>query len=209
MFSRNPIPTCLSLLTWALLAVAAAGAQTTWHVDDDAPNDPGPGDPAVSDPLEDGSAEHPFDAIQEGIDAAVNGDTVLVLDGTYTAEGNRDIDFGGRLITVRSENGPDGCIIDCESEGRGFYFHNGETSEAVVEGFTITNGDADVGGGIHCYVSSPTIKDCTITNGTAGSLGGGISAAGANPIISNCTITGNTAGLGGDAGPARINRYSG
>jgi probable HAF family extracellular repeat protein len=53
------------------------------YVDDDAPNDPGPGDPSISDPLEDGSKAHPFDAIQEAIDAALCRDTVIVLDGTY------------------------------------------------------------------------------------------------------------------------------
>jgi hypothetical protein len=54
--------------------------------------------------------------IQAGIDAAVNGDTVLVADGTYTGVGNRDIDFKGKAITVKSENGPENCIIDCEKE---------------------------------------------------------------------------------------------
>ena len=72
----------------AMLSLAsAAPAQTIWYVDDDAPNDPGPGDPNVSDPDEDGSPQHPFDAIQEGIDAAQVDDTVLVLDGTYTGTG--------------------------------------------------------------------------------------------------------------------------
>ena len=38
-----------------LLTASAAHAQTTWHVDDDAPADPGPGDPTISDPADDGS----------------------------------------------------------------------------------------------------------------------------------------------------------
>ncbi len=39
---------------------------------------------------------------------------MLVADGIYTGEGNRDIDFLGKAITVRSENGPESCIIDCQ-----------------------------------------------------------------------------------------------
>ena len=92
---------CIIMLLAFSLAVAAGGdspAETLLYVDDDAPNDPGHGDPTVSDPVEDGSADHPFDAIQEALDAASDGDTIIVRDGTYTGAGNRDIDFGGKAV---------------------------------------------------------------------------------------------------------------
>jgi hypothetical protein len=184
-----------------LIVMATAKAQATWYVDDDAPNDPGPGDPSVSDPLEDGSQEHPFDAIQEGINAAVNGDTVLVLDGTYSGTGNRDIDFGGKLITLRSQNGPDNCRIDCQQLGRGFYFHNGETVEAVVNGFIIQHGYASqsspgraYGGGTYNDGSSPTVTNCVFSGNDTYWTGGGMcNRNGSSPIVTNCTFIDNHA----------------
>ena len=56
--------------------------------------------------------------IQAGLDAADNGDTVLVADGIYTSDGNRDIDFPCKNIVLKSENGPLTTIIDCEGDIR-------------------------------------------------------------------------------------------
>ena len=184
------------LLIGVLAAAGDACAQTTWYVDDDAPGDAGLGDPTVSDPNENGSAAHPFDAIQEGIDAAVNGDTVLVLDGEYTGVGNRNLDFEGRLITVRSANGAASCVIDCQNLGRGFTFANGETAAAAVQGFTITNGSADHGGGMYNVGSSPTVTHCTFSSNAAES-GGGMHNSYASPTVTHCTFSANEAGWGG------------
>jgi len=145
--------------------------------------------------------------IQAGIDSAQNGDTVLVAPGTYTGNGNRDIDFGGKGVVLKSENDPDSTIIDCEGSAsephRGFYFHSGEDSSTVVEGFTIRNGygltdspfpSESVGGGIKCdSSSSPKIINNTIS-GNSGSAGGGIYCdLQSSPTISNNTIAGNSA----------------
>jgi len=104
--------------------------------------------------------------IQAGIDASVDGDTVLVADGTYAGAGNKNLDYEGRAITIVSENGPYFTTIDCEGDGRGFYFRNAETSFSKLDGFTITNGHASLGGGIRCVHSSPTIKNCILWNDT-------------------------------------------
>ena len=132
-----------------------------------------------------------YPTIQAGIDAAKDGDTVLVADGVYTGNGNRDIDFKGKLITVRGKHGPENCIINMEGAGVGFYFQNGETDDAVLDGFTVTNGRL----GIDCVGSSPTIRNCIITgNGTAG----GLLLRDSNAGITDCTITWNNAvGSGG------------
>ena len=66
----------VALLAGVVMLTATTQAQTTWYVDDDAPNDPGPGDPTISDPNEDGSPAHPFDEIQEDIYCCEDGDKV-------------------------------------------------------------------------------------------------------------------------------------
>jgi len=112
-----------------------------------------------------------YATIQAAINACNNEDTVLVADGVYTGDGNRDIDFLGKAITVKSENGPENCIINCQGSSdyrrRGFYFHNGESSNSVLDGFTIMNGYAVYGGGIYCDGASPTIINNVIANNTA------------------------------------------
>jgi len=133
-------------------------------VDDDAPGDPEPGNPNISDPLEDGSTMHPFDSIQEAINAVADGNNVVVLEGTYTGTGNHDLDLLGKAVGLYGLSGPQGCIIDCQQQGRGFHFHSGETEDTLVDGFTIRNGLADKGGGIYFDNSSPTIRNCIITD---------------------------------------------
>ena len=149
-----------------------------------------------------------YSTIQAAINAAQSGDIVEIADGSYTGEGNRNLDFNGKAITVRSASrDPNLCIINCEGNGRGFYFHSGEEPDSVVEGLTVTNGAVDgnspagsCGGGICChYASSPTFIECTISgnradsgNGT-GSYGGGMcNLFSSNPTLTNCTFSGNS-----------------
>lgn len=176
----------------------------TYYVDDNAPNDPGLDNPAVSDPCEDGSVDHPFDAIQEAIDVICGLGLVVVRDGTYTGTGNNNIDFGGKAITLRSQNGADVTIIDCENSVRGFHFHSGEGAESVVNGFKIINGfgapGLGYGGGIWCAYSSPMIINCTISNCSAAistSHGGGMSNFYCSPTVTNCLFSGNSSNWGG------------
>jgi hypothetical protein len=140
--------------------------------------------------------------IQAGIDAASNGDTVLVADGIYTGDGNRDIDFLGKTVVVMSEKGPEHCIIDCQGDEsnkhRGFYFHGGEGPGSVLKGFTITGGFKPSGGGIMCSGSSPTIEGNIIRQNTAYDwAGGGIHCYSSSAVITGNVIMGNTADLSG------------
>ena len=62
-----------------------------------------------------------------------------------------------------------------------------------MDGFTITGGLAEEGGGIYCADSSPTITNCTISNNLANSSGGGIYCHVSSPTVTNCTISNNYA----------------
>ena len=149
--------------------------------------------------------------IQAGIDASVNADTVLVQPGTYF----ENINFNGKHITIASlmltTQNPSyisQTIINSNQNGRVVTFENEENSEAVLCGFTITNGFAqgnsnwydDCGGGIYCgYYTNPRLNDLVIIENTAEDSGGGIYCdelnGGAN--LTNVTICGNSAEYGG------------
>ncbi|MFC1739804.1 hypothetical protein ACFL1G_12270 [Planctomycetota bacterium] len=142
-----------------------------------------------------------FNNIQAAINAANDFDIIEVLPGLYTGFGNKNIDFNSKAVTVRSTNPNDPnivaiTIIDCEKNGRGFYFHKGEDPNSILEGLTITNGYMKKGGGIYCYESNPTIRRCVIENSVAygGWLnvgGGGIFCHKANPTLIGCVLNKN------------------
>lgn len=88
----------------------------------------------------------PFHNIQDAIDQANDYDRILLADGIFTGARNYDISFEGKRITICSLNAdPSICIIDCQGQGSGFRFENGETNEAILRNITIRN--ATSGGG--------------------------------------------------------------
>ena len=129
--------------------------------------------------------------IQGGIDAAEDGDTVLVAPGTYV----ENIYILRRSITLQSESGADATVIDGNASDTVMRFHGIITEGMIVDGFTLKNGGPYDGGGIHCRdASSPTIRNCKISGNTVLHLGGGIYCReSSSPTITNCTISGNIA----------------
>ncbi len=161
-----------------------------------------------------------YPTIQAAINASSNGNIVEVAPGTYTGEGNINVNFLGKNITVRSQLGSSYTTIDCGGVGslnRAFVFDSNEGSGAVLQGFTIQNGDArgrpnfdiyyndEHGGAIRIRSASPTITDCVFKNNN-GLLGGAIHCMKiANepdivyPTFNNCVFEGNYAASDGGA----------
>ena len=159
--------------------------------------------------LVDWAGEGDFTTIQEGLDYAVPGDTVLVMPGTYWGAGNTDLHFDGKEVTLVSAGGLSATIIDCEGVSRAFVLMDGEGPLTVIEGFTIANGATqgiswpeDSGGGILLVGTSPTIRNVVFENNWAEYVGGAIACIdGACPEITDCSLIGNMAndGAGGMA----------
>jgi len=188
----SPFKVCICLIFIASLPAANGYADAIYV---DMTNTSGPWD---------GSATYPYQYIQDGIDDANNGDTVIVRPGLYTGEGNREITFTGKAITLLGISGPNETIIDCEGDDmhprRGICFNSGEDANSILKGFTITGGYYyDNGTGIYCEESSPTITNCVIIDNGSYKRGGGICylRSPGTPEISNCRIEENSASDGG------------
>jgi hypothetical protein len=139
--------------------------------------------------------------IQAGVNAANEGDTVLVAPGTYTGPGNYDILIDGKGLVVISESGPAVTIIDCEQNGRGFLIRGPANTDTEISGLTIANGEMDAGAGLWLTRASATVKFCIFRDCIAEDAGAVlVSGDGEEAVASlvNCTFVGNIAtNLGG------------
>ena len=161
-----------------------------------------------------------YPTIQEALDAASQGDTVLVSPGVYVENLVWPATQG---ISLLSQSGPGLTIIDGHEDGRVIEITSGVTTSTVISGFTIMNGwvypgagagiylqwssptitgnvitgndctehTSGWGGGIYCYGSSAVIEDNTILDNCA-RMGGGIACRECSPLINGNTISGNS-----------------
>ena len=138
--------------------------------------------------------------IQSAVDMASSGDTIIIRDGVYTGEGNRDVLFYGKNVCLESLNGPEYVTIDCQGTNleyhRAFNLNYNEDSSFTIDGFTIINGYHENGGAIYCKSASPLILNCAFRNNKA-TLGGAIYGGYPDFIIDNCVFENDSAKMGG------------
>lgn len=153
-------------------------------------------DNAVSSDFEDGTAQAPFDTIQEAIDVASEGVAIVVRRGTYA----ENIDLDGRNIYLtgidpNKPNEPAFPIIDGNDSGPVLSFTHGEDPNCIVTGFVLTGGKGPHAGAILCSGSGPTIANCLIVgNRTTDPDGAAIYCTDSNALFTNCTVADNCGG---------------
>lgn len=146
-----------------------------------------------------------YATIAEAMQASGDGDEIVLAAGTYVGDGNRNLYFDGRAITIRSTdpNDPnvvDATVIDCQGEElwphTAFIFQDGEGPDSVVAGLTITGCYGAYGGAMVCWSASPTVRDCVFV-GNGGLFGGAIYNSGGSLTILRCRFTDNVGTSGG------------
>lgn len=187
----------------------------TWtHGQSGGPSLAGP--PAATGPVWvvplDGGAWSSFATIQDAVDAAVSGDTVLLSAGVYRGPGNRDVHVSGKDVRIEHGGDPARCVIDAQGLGQGFFFDGlTVTGDSLLRGVTVLNGLGIRGGGIRCDAGArPRIERCVV-RGCQGSIGGGIYYFISSTMtfdrgsIVDCLVEGNSAtGYGGGMHIAQV-----
>ena len=134
-----------------------------------------------------------YASIQDAIDASSDGDTICVEAGTYY----ENIDFDGKAVSVIGAAGAHRTILDGGGSGTVVTMENGEDSDTVLRGFTITNGYAVDGAGMYFYDVAPTLRNLIIADNEATDDGAGVFSMYSQYTMDNVLFHENVAGSWG------------
>lgn len=166
---------------------------STLHVDDDGPHDPGLGDAAISDPGENGTADHPFDRIQEAIEVAASDATVRLAPGTY----HENVDLLGKSICLMGFDPDDPNIsaypvLDGPGSGPVLQCTQNEDPNCLIMGLFITRTGPHTGPAVLCSQSSPSLANCLIVGHRIPDPDTGVvTCIDSQALLVNCTIADN------------------
>ena len=118
---------------------------------------------------------------------------ICVSPGTYP----ENLDFFGLEVHLLGLGGPETTIIQGDGTDSVVRFDTGEGPDSILEGFTITGGLAQKGGGVYVVGGSPTLANLVVENNAAEEYGGGIYLASSEAVLIDVAVTGNTADSGG------------
>ncbi len=164
------------VLIGALGVGCSDGCRSSWYVATTGSDETGAG-----------SENAPFATIQKAVDMSVDGDSVIVLSGTFTGEGNHNITTDGKDIVITG-SGAESTILDCgakenQEDVYGFDFNLG--GNATVSDLTITRATQ----GVKLISGLLRIRGVTFESSLYGITSQGVVEVGA------CNFSGTTCGI--------------
>jgi len=146
--------------------------------------------------------------VAQAITAAGYGDTILLLNGTYTGSAT-PLSTGGKAILITSYNGLPVTVTFNSAAGTLFNINSGESYDTVIRGLIITGASISAVSAVTVTGSSPTFQNCRFTANAAGD-GTAIYLSDSFARIDNCWFDNNagTYGTAVFAGAANINTAS-
>ncbi len=158
------------------------------------------GDTLVVDPEGEGT----YPTVQAALGSCGAWGVIQLVDGTFTGDGNRDIELPAWPLTICSKSGdPSACLIGGQdtppSSHFAFRFQEGQGQEVMIRGIGLVGFHSlSLGGALQCPDGSPRIAGCLITGNSANEGGGALwCGAESAPQLIRCTLSGNQAPLGG------------
>ena len=145
---------------------------------------------------DDGAAD--FNNIQAAVNAASDGDEIIVMEGMYY---EHDINTLGKSILIEGSINIAGellTVVHANWQGSVFVCNSGETNSTVFKNLLITGGSSFSGGGMYIEESSPSLVGCKFLNNYAlNGFGGGMCNINGTLSLVDCTFVGNIGGVGG------------